>query len=479
MLTSWFFRGIGAVAVLVIVVVFRNELREILVHTNPARFLLGRSAQTREVGYHLVAQAAFRLAKRRVGALVVIQNEDELRGNVRGGLPLDANLLPEVLESIFSKESPVHDGAAIIRGNRIAQVGTFLPLSQEETLPQHFGTRHRAAIGLSEVCDAVVLVVSEERGDVSLVHRRNVERIHDPDQLERRLDFLLTAEGVTKGEARTGGRAWIAHGGGLLLTFVLVSTFWGLYAGRQFSLISLRAPVYYRNIPQNLRLSKASAEEVEVQVSGRRGLVYSLDPQQVKAFLNLSGIDAGQHEIVLKSQNIVLAPGLEVERITPSSITVEMERILERQVEIVPDLVGSPPDGFEVEEVRVKPASVRVRGPATIVEGVTGLRTSPIDLKGLRVRDGQASQEVALVLASPSIELPEPGEREVQVSIRFHPKETPQPEGEVRTHRVRKGDTLYEIGKRYGVPTDSLRQVNNLKPGELIHPGQELKIPPS
>ncbi len=83
-LTSWFFRGIGAVAVLVIVVVFRNELREILVHTNPIRFLLGRTRQTREVGYHLLAQAVFRLAKRRVGALVVIQNEDDLRGNVAG-----------------------------------------------------------------------------------------------------------------------------------------------------------------------------------------------------------------------------------------------------------------------------------------------------------------------------------------------------------------------------------------------------------
>ena len=121
-LTSWFFRALGAVAVLVIVVVFRTEIREILVHTNPIRFLLGRSQQTRGVGYHLIAQAAFRLAKRRVGALVVIQNQDELRGIVRGGLPLDANLLPEAVESICAKESPVHDGAAIFRGNRIAAV---------------------------------------------------------------------------------------------------------------------------------------------------------------------------------------------------------------------------------------------------------------------------------------------------------------------------------------------------------------------
>jgi len=478
-LTSWFFRGIGAVAVLVIVVVFRNELREILVHTNPVRFLLGRTRQTREVGYHLLAQAAFRLAHRRVGALIVIQNEDELRGNVRGGLPLDGNLLPEVLESIFSKESPVHDGAVIIRGNRIDQVGTVLPLSTEETLPLHFGTRHRAAIGLSESCDAVILVVSEERGDISLVHRRSVERVYNPDQLEERLDFLLTTRDASEGKARKGGRALMTQGVGLLMTFVLVSVFWGLYAGREFSLVSLKAPVYYRDIPEDLQLKKASAEEVEVQVSGRRGLVSSLEPQQVRAFLSLGGIGTGKHEFVLKSENIVLTPGLEVERITPSSVTIEMERILVKTVRVSADLAGLPPDGFEVDTVRVNPDSVRVRGPATILVDVTSIQTGPIDLQSLRVRDGQASQEVPLIVDSPSMGLPDLERGQVQVNIQFRKATAGRTEGAVRTHEVRKGDTLYEIGKHYGVPSETLRKLNSLKPGEYIQPGQELKIPPS
>jgi uncharacterized protein (TIGR00159 family) len=477
-LTSWFFRGIGAVAVLVLVVVFRNELREILVHTNPIRFLLGRSRQTRGTGYHLITQAAFQLAKRRVGALIVIENQDELRGSVRGGLPLDSNLLPEVLESIFSKESPVHDGAVIIRGNRIDQVGTYLPLTQEETLPQHFGTRHRAAIGLSEVCDAVVLVVSEERGDISLVHRRSVERIHHPDQLEQRLEFLLMTRDVSRAKDRKGGGAWVTQAGGLLLTFVLVSTFWGLYAGREFSLISVKAPVFYRDVPEGLRLKQASAEEVEVQVSGRRGLVSSLDPHQVRAFLSLGGIPGGEHELMLKSENIILAPGLEVERITPSSITVEMERILERTVRTVAELTGAPPAGLEVETATVKPDSVTVRGPATIVEELTSLKTRPIDLQSLRVRDRQASQETSLLTGAPSIELPQLARNQVQVNIRFRAAKQKREEATARTHTVQQGDTLYEIGMRYEVPADAIRQLNGLKPGEYIQPGQELSIPP-
>jgi diadenylate cyclase len=490
-LTSWFFRGIGAVAVLVIVVVFRPEIRDILVHTNPIRFILGRSRQARAVGYPLIAQAVFRLAKRRTGALIVIQNQDDLRGNVRGGIALDANLVPEVLESIFSKESPVHDGAVIIRGNRIALAGTFLPLSQQEDLPQQFGTRHRAAIGLSEVCDAVILVVSEERGDISLVHRREVEPIRDPDQLERRLDFVLLAEDVSRSQVRKRDRAWLSHAGGLLLTFFLVSTFWGVYAGRQFSLMTLRAPVYYRNIPSDLQLKKASAEEVEVQVSGRRGLVSSLDPQQVRAFLNLARIDHGEHVLALKSDNIVLPPGLEVERITPSSITVDMERIIERIVQVEPVLVDPPPAGHTLEAVRVKPDSVRVRGPAAVLGDTTIVQTEPIVLRDLRLREGQAVLEAALELASPSVQLPDLDKGQVQVSIRFSQKEASPTEGAarppeeavqltdkaVRYHRVREGDTLFEIGRRYGVKAETLRQLNRLKPGDFIYPGQELKIP--
>ncbi len=476
-LTSWFFRGIGAVAVLVLVVVFRNELRDILVHTNPIRFLLGRVRQTREVGYHLISQAAFRLAGRRVGALIVIENEDELTGNVRGGLPLDSNLLPEVLESIFAKESPVHDGAVIIRGNRIDQVATYLPLTQEETLPQHFGTRHRAAIGLSEISDAVILVVSEERGDISLVHRRSVERIHHPDQLEQRLDYLLMNKDVSKTQDRKAGGTLMTHAGGLLLTFVLVSTFWGLYTGREFSLISVKAPIFYRDIPEGLQLKQASTEEVEVQVSGRRGLVSSLDPHQVRASLSLGGIPSGEHELMLKSDNIVLTPGLEVERITPSSITVEMERILERTVRTLADLTGAPPAGLEVDEVRVSPDTVRVRGPATIVQEITSLRTRPIDLQSLRVRDRQSSQEASLRIGSPSLELPELTRNQVQVTIKFRPMEEKGTEVAERTHLVQQGDTLYEIGKRYGVSAERIQQANGLEPGDYIQPGQELRIP--
>jgi diadenylate cyclase len=477
-LTSWFFRGIGAIFVLVIVVVFHAEIREILVQTNPVRFLLGRARQTRPLGYHLIGQAVFRLARRRTGALIVIQNLDELGSNAGGGFVLDGNLIPEVLEGLFAKDSPVHDGAAVIRGNRIARVGTFLPLSQSEGLPNHFGTRHRAAVGLSETCDAVILVVSEERGEISLVHRRNVQLIRNPDQLESTLSQLILSDRKLGGDPKRWSRVWLSQVGGLVLTFLLVSVFWGVYAGGRFSMLPLRVPVQFRNIPAGMQLTDSSAQEVEVQVSGKRGLVSSLDPQQVKAFLNLDGISAGEHERALKSDNILLPPGLDVEQITPSSITFHMKRFLERTVEVKPDLVGPCPEGTKVVDVRVKPASLKVRGPVESLKDLTDIRTVPILLRNLQIQGGRAVTDSALDL-SPSLQLLELPRARVEVLIEFGSEGLRAEEQGTRNYLVRKGDTLFLIGRRYGVSVEALLRANNLDPESPIRPGQALRIPGS
>ena len=190
-LTSWFFQGVGAVAVLVVVVVYRNEIREVLRQTNPIRFFFGRPQEIPRLNVNMIVQAAFQLAKSRTGALIVLEKGDKLEPYVREGFALDARFNAQMIETIFAKHSPMHDGAVIIHASRIARVGTFLPLTEKEGLPQHYGTRHRAAIGLSEVSDAAVLVVSEERGEVSLVYRGHVQIMGASQQLKEALDDLL------------------------------------------------------------------------------------------------------------------------------------------------------------------------------------------------------------------------------------------------------------------------------------------------
>jgi hypothetical protein len=330
-------------------------------------------------------------------------------------------LIPHILESIFGKESPVHDGATVIRGNRISRVGTFLPLTRKEGLPQQFGTRHRAAIGLSELTDAVVLVISEERGEISLVHKGIVERVHDRAYLEQELKRLLTGlPAETKPQPRPP--VFTTQIGGLVLTFLLVALIWGVYSGGQLSLITVTAPVYFRNIPANLELRKASADKVEVQITGKRQLVAALKADQVRAFLDLQPVEAGSHRLDLSAENINLPPGLDVVRITPSNIRVEMEPFTVKEVAVKPELTGSPPRGYQIDTVRVIPRTIKVGGSSSALRAVTSLSTEPIDLASIPPERKEKTFDVPLVLFPASLHLLPDENKTVRVHIRLRPQ---------------------------------------------------------
>jgi uncharacterized protein (TIGR00159 family) len=424
-LTSWFFQGIGAIAVLVIVVVFRNEIREVLIQTNPIRLFLGRPYEPWTIDLPEVERTAFQLAKSGTGALLVFQQRERLALHLREGVPLGGKLSPEIIGSIFAKQSPVHDGAAIIQGDRVKLVGAYLPLTKREGLPQHFGTRHRAAIGLSEVSDAVILLISEERAEVSVVYRGEVELVHEPPQLQMVLSRLLLGT-YTKTKPRTRGRELLTQVGGFFLTVLLVSSFWGVYSGKQLSLINVTTAVDFRNIPENLELKRSSAEKVEVQITGKQRLVGALKPEQVGAFLDLSGITDGYHRLVLNADNVELPLGLEVVRITPSTIRLDMEQRLEKSFALKPEIVGSPPAGYQLERIMVSPETVKVSGPVSVLRAIEDLPTESINLSNLGFQNGKRTVEVPLVLSSPSLRLLDRERRVIKVTIFIKPKESSQ-----------------------------------------------------
>jgi diadenylate cyclase len=431
-LTSWFFQGIGAVAVLVIVVVFRNEIREVLFQTNPVRLFFGSTQETRRISVESIVQAVFQLAKTKTGALMVLQNRDRVEPHLREGFALDARFNPLIIESIFAKQSPIHDGAIIIRGNRISKVGTFLPLTQKEGLSHHFGSRHRAAIGLSEVSDAIILVVSEERGEVSLVSRGKVRFYNQPQELRDALVRLLVGVFPKKQPKRSRRRIWFAQAGGLLLTFLMVSLVWGIYSGRQFSLITTTTSIDFRNIPDNLELMKTSAEKVEIQISGKRRLVSALEPEQVGAFIDLQG----------KTD-------------------------------------GASPSGYEIKKIRVQPNSVKVSGAVSVLHKTNNLSTEPIDFGRIEPKDEKHIVEVPLALPSSSLRLI-PGEsKKVRVSFELQAKRglwNNMEGGKKRYHTVRSGETLWGISRRYGLTVEELRSLNNFSPGGTIYPDQRLFV---
>ena len=182
-LTVWVLDGATLAAVIVILIVFQAELRRALVRLDVIAWLLPQRQSIVAQSLQAVAAAAFSLAHARRGALMVVAGDAPLDELVEGGVPLGGAISTEILEAIFRKVSPVHDGAAIIKGDHIARVGTVLPLTQRRDVPHHYGTRHRAAMGLAERSDALVIVVSEERGEVSLASGRDIVALETPDAL--------------------------------------------------------------------------------------------------------------------------------------------------------------------------------------------------------------------------------------------------------------------------------------------------------
>ncbi len=202
--TSWLLENFWSFWVLALIVLFQPELRRALAQLGQSRLFQGVALVAREQRSHLfddLVKAADALAAKRIGALVVLERSTGLRNYAELGVPLDALVSADLLVSLFLPYSPLHDGAVFIRGNRVAAAGCFLPLSRNTQLARAMGTRHRAALGLAEETDAVVLVVSEETGRISLAVGGNMESPLDRDVLRRRLVelFSLGAEPAAEG----------------------------------------------------------------------------------------------------------------------------------------------------------------------------------------------------------------------------------------------------------------------------------------
>lgn len=194
-------------------VVFYPELRRTLEQLGRGQIFqrglveLGKRERTELVT--AVVRAATLLAAEKIGALVVVERETGLQEYVDTGIPLDARVTAELLVNVFTPNTPLHDGAVIVRGNRLAAAGCFLPLSDNPGLAKELGTRHRAGVGISEISDAAVVIVSEETGVVSLAVNGRLERHLDADGLAERLTALTrTKEPPLQlwGEATGAGR---------------------------------------------------------------------------------------------------------------------------------------------------------------------------------------------------------------------------------------------------------------------------------
>jgi diadenylate cyclase len=192
---NWLIRNVVGYVVFAAIVLMQGDIRRALVHLGRARFFrmfryFDRPPADDDIVEELVV-ASTTLASKRTGALIVVERSIGLRNYIESGIPLDARVTYDLLVSIFQPSSPLHDGAVIIQGDRIAAAACFLPLTVNPRLSRELGSRHRAALGVTEENDAIAIVVSEETGVISLVMNGDIDRTIPPDQLRLRLSSLI------------------------------------------------------------------------------------------------------------------------------------------------------------------------------------------------------------------------------------------------------------------------------------------------
>jgi diadenylate cyclase len=204
---NWMIRNMLVYLAFAAIVIFQSDIRRALAHFGQAPFFryLNRQEAADETIEEIVV-AATMLAAQKVGAIVAIEREIGMRNYIESGIPLDATLTYDLLMTIFNPGSPLHDGAAILQDNRVAAAACFLPLTVNPRVSRELGTRHRAAIGLTEENDAVAVVVSEETGQISLALDGRIERDLTPEALRQRLRTLVTLR--RSRDRHAGGRAY-------------------------------------------------------------------------------------------------------------------------------------------------------------------------------------------------------------------------------------------------------------------------------
>ena len=194
---SWLLQKTVTLLFVALPIVFQPELRRALERLGQGRFLgLDQYLDVEEANTltNEIDKAVFNMADKKIGALLVIEKNVGINEIIDTGIKIEGLITTEFLMNVFIPNTPLHDGAAVIRGKRLVAAGCYLPLTENRSLSSELGTRHRAAIGLSEQCDAVIIIVSEETGVVSVAENGRIERYMTHDSLRQRIRPLFVKE---------------------------------------------------------------------------------------------------------------------------------------------------------------------------------------------------------------------------------------------------------------------------------------------
>ena len=304
-LTSWLLQGFFAVVVLILVVVFQDDLRRLFERIA----IWGMRRQAPRLGPSVIdvlVRASAVLASERTGALIVLTGREALDRHVDGGTFLKGRVSEPLLRSLFDASSPGHDGAVVLEGPIVTRFGVHLPLSNDWDRLNAHGTRHAAALGLAERTDALCISVSEERGTISLAHDGELEVMNGADQLAAALEAFVSRSTRDRGRLRAstpprGMQRW-AEGG---VAIAMAATLWFVTVpGATLARETRVVPIVVENLPPGYELAGVDPPRVEVVVEGRRRDLYLAGDGALEVQLDALLVQLGRRTFEVSAEQV-------------------------------------------------------------------------------------------------------------------------------------------------------------------------------
>ncbi|WP_304511306.1 diadenylate cyclase [Desulfopila sp. IMCC35008] len=358
---EWIFRNISHVAVLAMIVIFQPELRKIFekIVSLYGRRKLGNQRATSEI----IAETLWKLAKVKCGALVVIPGKESITDKISGGYTLNANVSAPIIQSIFDHHSPGHDGAMVLESDRISSFGVRLPISQSGTLGDEYGTRHHAAMGISEQSDAMILLVSEERAAVSMFSNGKMRPMDSPASI---------VDAINSHNQRIGFLGAVYESGTKIKTIAQIATclviatiFWSslVVVNQQIIEKLITVPVEYTSPNTGLVLVGEKVNEVKVHLTGTKSDLDNLSTFAPRVTVVLNDMSEGERVVLVTKENLKLPKNITILDAVPAALEVVLAEIVQKTVPIVPQLVGKIPEGKKIKNIKIEPDTIQVLAP--------------------------------------------------------------------------------------------------------------------
>jgi diadenylate cyclase len=383
-LTAVVLQAFFAVLLVALVVIFQEELRRFF-----ERLATWAKIRNRAYGsvYHrdvdVITLSVINLAQKRVGALIVVQGDDPLARHIEGGTRLDGILSQSILDSIFDPHSLGHDGAVVIDRGRVVYYGCHLPLSLNPQKIQGRGLRHTAALGLAERSDALCIVVSEERGSISVAQEGRLVSLPGGQELKSILEAFY-AKRAPKKESRPFSDLMKKDFGKKATAVLLAATLWSVFGYQKESIRrDFVIPVEYRNLGTEWMIEGPRVTEATVMLSGPEQAFRLLDPQTLKVSVDLSRIGEGEQSVEFTRDAVKIPSNLSLEGIKPERILLTAHRLLPTEVPVEVVTEGNLRTGYTLERIEATPPLVKVLVPSSLSRKGLKIRTESIGLDQL------------------------------------------------------------------------------------------------